>query len=127
MLHDKLESSFTHGHKMTRPQPKILVLRAAGINCEAETVYAWQLAGGQADIVHINRLKENKKKLGDYQIFNVPGGFSYGDDVGAGKILANQINVFLGDTNPLLNAACLKKTLNGASCQVKQDLPAIQR
>lgn len=68
-----------------------IVLRAAGINCDAETEYALELAGAHAQRVHINRIIENKQLLKDFQIIVFPGGFSYGDDVAAGKILANQI------------------------------------
>ena len=70
---------------------KAIVLRAAGINCDLETQYAFELAGAQADRVHINRIIEDKSLLDQYQILVIPGGFSYGDDVAAGKILANQI------------------------------------
>jgi len=66
-------------------------LRAAGINCDLETEYALQLAGAKAERVHINRLIEDKGALDQYQIIVFPGGFSYGDDVAAGKILANQV------------------------------------
>ena len=70
---------------------KAVVLRAAGINCDMETEYALQLAGAKAERVHINRLIEDKSSLDQYQIIVFPGGFSYGDDVAAGKILANQV------------------------------------
>jgi phosphoribosylformylglycinamidine synthase I len=70
---------------------KVIVLRAAGINCDLETQNAFELAGAQAERVHINRLIEGKNALDGYQILVIPGGFSYGDDVAAGKILANQI------------------------------------
>ena len=70
---------------------KAIVLRAAGINCDLETQHAFELAGAAADRVHINRIIEDKSLLDGYQILVVPGGFSYGDDVAAGKILANQI------------------------------------
>jgi phosphoribosylformylglycinamidine synthase len=73
------------------PTPRVLVLRAPGTNCDRETAYAFELAGGRADLVHINRLLENPKLALDYQIFCLPGGFSYGDDIAAGRILANQI------------------------------------
>jgi len=72
-------------------QVKAIVLRAAGINCDMETEYALELAGAQARRVHINRLIEDKSALNEFQILVLPGGFSYGDDVAAGKILANQI------------------------------------
>jgi phosphoribosylformylglycinamidine synthase I len=70
---------------------KAIVLRAAGINCDMETEYALQLAGAKAERVHINRIIKNKALLDDFQILVFPGGFSYGDDVAAGKILANQV------------------------------------
>ncbi len=70
---------------------KAIVLRAAGINCDMETEYALELAGAEAQRVHINRIIENKSLLDEFQIIVFPGGFSYGDDVAAGKILANQI------------------------------------
>jgi phosphoribosylformylglycinamidine synthase subunit PurQ / glutaminase len=72
-------------------QVKAIVLRAAGINCDMETEYALELAGAAAERVHINRIIEDKSALEKYQIIVIPGGFSYGDDVAAGKILANQI------------------------------------
>jgi phosphoribosylformylglycinamidine synthase len=70
---------------------KAIVLRAAGINCDMETEHALELAGAQAQRTHINRIIEDKTLLDKYQIIVFPGGFSYGDDVAAGKILANQI------------------------------------
>jgi phosphoribosylformylglycinamidine synthase len=76
---------------------KAIVLRAAGINCDLETQHAFELAGAQADRVHINRMIEDKSLLEQYQIMVIPGGFSYGDDVAAGKILANQIRHHLFD------------------------------
>ena len=72
-------------------QVRAIVLRAAGINCDIETEYALEKAGAAAERVHINRIIEDKNVLEEYQIIVFPGGFSYGDDVAAGKILANQI------------------------------------
>jgi phosphoribosylformylglycinamidine synthase len=70
---------------------KAIVLRAAGINCDMETEHALELAGAKAQRIHINRIIENETLLDEFQIIVFPGGFSYGDDVAAGKILANQI------------------------------------
>ncbi len=61
-----------------------------GLNCEEETKFAFELAGGSADIVHINDLIAKPKMLLDYQILVFPGGFSYGDDTGSGKAYANK-------------------------------------
>ena len=61
-----------------------------GLNCEEETKFAFDSAGGQADIVHINDLIAKPKMLSEYQILVFPGGFSYGDDTGSGKAYANK-------------------------------------
>src|SRR5207244_952000 len=79
------------------PTPRVLILRAPGANCDAEAQFAFERAGAVAERVHINRLRETPGELQRYQILVVPGGFTYGDDVGAGKILANQLSHFLGD------------------------------
>lgn len=79
------------------PTPRVLILRSPGANCDAETQFAFQRAGAAADLVHINRLRENPKLLHKYQVLCIPGGFSYGDDIAAGKILAHQLMTFLAD------------------------------
>jgi len=76
---------------------KALVIRTAGINCDVETQFAWEMAGAAAERVHVNRLIENPRLVADYQILTVPGGFSYGDDIASGKIFANQIVHHLTD------------------------------
>ncbi len=70
---------------------KILVFSGYGLNCEEETKYAFELAEGSADIVHINDLIDGTKKIKNYQILAFPGGFSYGDDTGSGKAYANKV------------------------------------
>ncbi|MGE0431501.1 MAG: phosphoribosylformylglycinamidine synthase subunit PurQ [Planctomycetota bacterium] len=82
---------------MASAAPRVLVLRAAGTNCDAETANAFELAGATARALHINRLFERPQELDDADILAVPGGFSYGDDVGSGKILAIEIRTRLGD------------------------------
>lgn len=77
--------------------PKVLILRAAGVNCELETANAFKLVGGAPDLVHIDEIRAGKKKLMDYGVLAIPGGFSYGDDVGAGRVLANQVRHVLTD------------------------------
>jgi phosphoribosylformylglycinamidine synthase len=76
---------------------KALVLAGFGINCDYETAAAFERAGASADRVHLNDLIANPQRFNDYQIFAVPGGFSFGDDVASGKILANRIRYRLGD------------------------------
>ena len=75
--------------------PKVLILRTAGTNCDYETQYAFEKAGAKVDVIHINTLLANKKLVHDYHILTLPGGFTYGDDISAGKILANQIKYHL--------------------------------
>ena len=77
--------------------PRALVLRTAGINCDRETEFAFTAAGAEAERVHVNRLIESPKALDSYQILCLPGGFSYGDDLGAGRVLASQLLVHLRD------------------------------
>jgi len=76
---------------------KAIVLRAAGINCDLETEFALTLAGARAQRLHINAIINKPGVLQDCQILVFPGGFSYGDDVAAGKILANQVIHHLAD------------------------------
>jgi phosphoribosylformylglycinamidine synthase len=75
---------------------KVLVLRTAGTNCDKETVFAFKDCGASVDLVHINKLFSKEKKLSDYHILALPGGFSYGDDISAGRILANELRIKLG-------------------------------
>jgi len=75
---------------------KTVVLRAAGTNCDLETAYAFRLAGSHTDLVHINEIIRGRKSLSEYHILAIPGGFTYGDDVAAGKILANELKCKLG-------------------------------
>ena len=77
-------------------KPRTLVLRTAGTNCDTETAYAFELAGATTQSVHVNQLLQNPRLLDSFQILAVPGGFSYGDDIAAGRILANQIAHHLG-------------------------------
>lgn len=73
------------------PKPNIIILSGYGLNCEDETAHAFRVADGNVDIVHINDLIADKKRLKRYQILAIPGGFSYGDDTGSGKAYANKL------------------------------------
>ncbi len=74
---------------------RVLVLRSAGTNNDFETVQAFELAGAQAERLHVQALTEGKRRLSEFQILAIPGGFSYGDDLGAGTVLANQLRANL--------------------------------
>jgi len=76
---------------------KTLIIRAPGTNCDAETVFAFQQAGAEVALVHVNQLIRGEERLADYQIMVIPGGFTYGDDVAAGKVLANELRLRLGE------------------------------
>lgn len=78
-------------------KPSVIVLRTAGTNCDYETAYAFEISGADVELVHVNELKRGEKHLLNYQILVLPGGFTYGDDVSAGKILANELKFRLGD------------------------------
>jgi phosphoribosylformylglycinamidine synthase len=78
--------------------PRVLILRAPGANCDAEAAYAFERAGGRAETVHVNRWLESPRLADQFQVLCVPGGFSYGDDVAAGRILANQLRRHLADS-----------------------------
>ena len=78
-------------------QPKVLILRTAGTNCDAETETAFQLAGAETALVHIQNLISGKVNLSDYHILAIPGGFSYGDDISAGILLAVEMKHKLTD------------------------------
>ena len=76
--------------------PRALVLRAPGINCERETAQACRLVGFATDLLHINALLKAPEHLLDYDFLVIPGGFSYGDDLGAGTLLAKNLTIHLG-------------------------------
>ncbi|MFC2071986.1 phosphoribosylformylglycinamidine synthase I [Chloroflexota bacterium] len=73
----------------------VLMLRAPGTNCDAETGFAFQQAGAVVSLVHVNQLICREERLADYQVMVVPGGFTYGDDIAAGRVLANELKVKL--------------------------------
>lgn len=77
--------------------PKVLILRTAGTNCDMETDVAFQLAGAETDLIHIQNLISGNADLSDYQILAIPGGFSYGDDIAAGILLAVEMKHKLRD------------------------------
>ena len=76
---------------------KVIVIRTAGTNCNEETAFAFSHLGAQVDQVHINALIDGSCQLSDYHILALPGGFSYGDDIASGRILANELRLKLGE------------------------------
>src|SRR5438874_851901 len=74
-----------------------LVLRSAGTNCNEETAFAFARCGAKVEQVHVNALVQGERKLADFHILALPGGFSYGDDIASGRILANELRLKLGE------------------------------
>lgn len=92
-------------------QPRVCVLRAPGTNCDLETAHAFELAGAAAERLHLFRLLEAPQRLADFQILCIPGGFSYGDDLGAGVIFSRQLRGQLNDA--IRNFLCSDRLVLG--------------
>jgi phosphoribosylformylglycinamidine synthase I len=78
-------------------RPNVLILHATGTNRDVETANAVELAGGASTILHVNALREQPARLHDYQMFILPGGFSYGDALGAGRLWASDLRWLFQD------------------------------
>lgn len=77
--------------------PEFCVLKAEGTNCDEETRFALDNAGAKAEIVHINQLRSGDRHFRDYDGLIIPGGFSYGDDIKSGKVMANELSSYLSE------------------------------
>ena len=88
----------THSTRFARSgqDAKVCILQSDGTNCDNELFYAFKKFGGSPEFVHVNELRSKSKSLKDFQILALPGGFSYGDDIASGKILAVELVSFLG-------------------------------
>lgn len=78
-------------------KPSICILQTDGTNCDRETGDGFQLAGGEPRLVHVNELSFGTIRLGDFKVLAIPGGFTYGDDISAGKVLAIELQARLRD------------------------------
>lgn len=76
---------------------KVIVLSGYGLNCEEETLHAFNHVGIEGNVVHVNDLIETPSMLDDYKILAVPGGFSYGDDTGSGNAFAQKLKLAIWD------------------------------
>lgn len=86
-------------------KPKALILQAHGTNRDYDVAEALSLAGAEPVLVPLNELRANKKRFGDYQMLVLPGGFSYADSLGAGKLLAIDLNTyFIEEINQFVNS-----------------------
>jgi phosphoribosylformylglycinamidine synthase len=77
--------------------PVVLVLRAPGTNCDRETAFAFEQAGAETAALHVNELLAHPDRLSRVSGLVLPGGFSHGDDLGAGTILGTRIRSRLVD------------------------------
>ncbi len=80
---------------MTSTNVDVLILRTAGINCDEEAVRAFERAGARVELMHLHALIESPARLDDAQILVIPGGFSYGDYVAAGRIFGAELKTHL--------------------------------
>jgi len=76
--------------------PNALVIRTAGTNCDQETLHALKISGAKADLLHLREILQEPNIIFRYSILVFPGGFSYGDDISAGKLLANELKYKCG-------------------------------
>lgn len=105
-------------------KPEVCVLKTDGINCDEEMKHAFSVGGGEAVIVHVNELLDGAKNLKDFQALGIPGGFSYGDDIASGRVLASelthrladQVQEFVDDKKPIIGVC------NGFQALVKSGL-----
>lgn len=104
--------------------PKVLVLTGYGINCDMELQHAFSIAGADAERVHLTDLLNRSRKLSEFHILALPGGFSFGDDIASGKVLANMLKYNLGEEiREFINAGKLIIGIcNGFQVMVKMGL-----
>lgn len=95
--HRRTQGVLAEDPEVVALRPKTIVLTGYGINCDLETAYAFKLAGAEVRRVHLNDLIWGRDSLKNYQILALPGGFSFGDDIASGKVLANKIKYNLGE------------------------------
>ena len=81
---------------MSKPVP-ILIITGYGLNCEAESAFAWQQAGAAPKCVHLNDLLERPAQLHDFAALMFIGGFSYGDHMGSGLVFAHRLRHHIRD------------------------------
>ncbi|MBI5416024.1 MAG: phosphoribosylformylglycinamidine synthase I [Candidatus Omnitrophica bacterium] len=82
---------------MNQGNVNVIVLRTAGTNCDREAAFAFESCGARPRLVHINQLFKKEIQLRDFHILVIPGGFTYGDDIESGRILANELRLRLRD------------------------------
>jgi phosphoribosylformylglycinamidine synthase len=92
-----LVSGYLQEKNRTMARPGILILHATGTNRDHDAAWAVEQAGGRSEIVHVNQLRENPQHLHEHQMMILPGGFSYGDALGAGRLWASDMRWLFQD------------------------------
>lgn len=77
--------------------PNVLVLTGEGINCERETAMAFKEVGGSPTVMTLNELIKKPAALEKFHILAIPGGFSYGDEIGSGQVFSIKLKKYLSD------------------------------
>ena len=96
---------------------KALILTTAGTNCDNETVHAFKIAGAEASKEHVNDFISGRKELREYDILAIPGGFSFGDDIAAGKVFANKLKFRLNERSKEISR--LEQTIQSQQTEIK--------
>ncbi|MGQ0602327.1 MAG: phosphoribosylformylglycinamidine synthase I [Anaerolineales bacterium] len=78
-------------------KPRALILHANGTNRDHDVAYALELVGAQPEIMHLNTLREQRASIISYQLLVIPGGFSYADALGAGKLMGLDLKTYFAD------------------------------
>lgn len=78
-------------------RPNIAILKTEGVNCDTEMSYAFESAGADSPIVHVNQLRSRECRLADFDGLGIAGGFSYGDDIASGAVFGNELTTYLGE------------------------------
>ena len=105
-------------------KPKVCILRTDGTNCDEELFYAFEKYGARPEYIHVNQLRAKSKRLKAFQILALPGGFSYGDNIASGKVLAIELISFLKDElqNFIHNKGLILGVCNGFQTLVRTGL-----
>jgi phosphoribosylformylglycinamidine synthase len=111
--------------------PRALILHATGANRDGEAALALEQAGARPEIIHLNQLRSGEKRWEDYQMLVLPGGFSYADALGAGKLLAldlqayfaAEVSAFIESGKPVIGICNGFQALVKAGLLPGRDLP----
>ena len=120
--------------RRVRLRPRALVMRAPGTNCDRETVIALEMAGADVESVHLERLLAAARDLDEFGLVVLPGGFSFGDHLGAGALWAHRLEAVrqLSTGSSKAASRCLvsataSRRCSGSGCSLAVDSPRTPR